>query len=149
MNPLEAYAILRVALAVALYGFFGALLWLWWRSERASQPAPRPSAPATLTVVDAGRTGLAPERVFAVGDVCTIGRAATADVVIADDGASLEHCVIHRREGRWWIEDLGSKNGTWLNQSLVERPGPLRAGDMIAIAGVTMRFTEADADRAA
>lgn len=149
MNPLEAYAVLRVVLAVALYAFFGALLWLWWRTERASQPAPGPAASATLTVVDAGRSGLAPERVFAIGAVCTLGRAATADVVIADDAASLEHCVIHRREGRWWIEDLGTKNGTWLNQSLVERPGPLRAGDMIAIAGVTFRFMDADADRAA
>ncbi len=147
MSPLEVYAALRFALAAALYAFFGVLLWLWWRSERQAAALSTPRNDAALVVIDAGHTALRAEQVFAVGAVCAIGRAPTADVVIGDDGASLEHAVIHRREGRWWIEDLASKNGTWVNQALLERACPLRAGDMIAIASVTLRFTDA-VDRA-
>ncbi len=143
MSPLEVYAILRFALAGALYVFFGVLVWLWWRSERQAGASPSTQSEAALVVVDAGHTTLRAEQVFTVGAVCAIGRAPTADVVIGDDGASLEHAVIHHREGRWWIEDLASKNGTWVNRALLERACPLRAGDMIAIASVTLRFTDA------
>ena len=147
MSPLDVYAALRFALAAVLYVFFGVLLWLWWRSERQTSAVSTTQLDAALVVIDAGQTSLRAEQVFNVGAVCAIGRAPTADVVIADDGASLEHAVIHRREGRWWIEDLASKNGTWVNRALLERACPLRAGDMIAIAGVTLKFSDAP-DRA-
>ncbi|MBL8095022.1 MAG: FHA domain-containing protein [Anaerolineales bacterium] len=144
MSPLEAYGVLRISLAVALYAVFGALLWLWWRSTRPSrQTAPR-VASAALIVLAPGPTGFASEQSLPVGAVCTLGRAPTADIVLTDEGASLEHAVIHRREGLWWIEDLGSKNGTWLNQQLLDRASPLRAGDMIAIAGVSFRFASTE-----
>lgn len=142
MAPLDVFAVLRLLLAGTLYAFFGLLLWLWWRSERPSKQSTATTERATLVVVDAGQSGLATDRTFSVGPVCTIGRASTADVVVADDGASLEHAVIHHREGRWWIEDLASKNGTRLNQDRLTRSSPLRAGDMIAIASVTLRFAE-------
>jgi pSer/pThr/pTyr-binding forkhead associated (FHA) protein len=143
MNPLDVFAALRLVLAVVLYGFFGLLLWLWWRGDRPVVGASAPLERAELVVVEAGQSGLPVNRAFSIGPVCTIGRASTADVVVADDGASLEHAVIHRREGRWWIEDLTSKNGTRVNHELLTRTSPLRAGDMIAIASVTLRFANA------
>ncbi len=142
MTPLDVFAVLRLLLAGTLYAFFGLLLWLWWRSERPSNEAAAAAERATLVVVDGGQSGLAIDRAFVVGPVCTIGRASTADVIVADDAASLEHAVIHRREGRWWIEDLASRNGTRLNEERLTRSSPLRAGDMIAIASVTLRFTD-------
>lgn len=142
MTPLDVFAVLRLLLAGTLYAFFGLLLWLWWRSERPSKQTTTAAERARLVVVDGGQTGLALDRAFAVGPVCTIGRASTADVVVADEAASLEHAVIHKREGRWWIEDLASKNGTRLNEEWLTRSSPLRAGDMIAIASVTLRFAD-------
>ncbi|HRF46792.1 MAG TPA: FHA domain-containing protein [Anaerolineales bacterium] len=144
MAPLEVLALLRIALAVVLYGFFGTLLWLWWRSTRSPRTIAQRMAPARLVVIEPGTAGFSRGQTFPLGPVNALGRAVTADVACRDDGASLEHAMIHHREQRWWLEDLDSKNGTWLNQQRVEGASPLRGGDIIAIASIVFQFIEAD-----
>lgn len=69
----------------------------------------------------------------------TFGRGADADVTIQDDEyLSPVHCRVSFREGRWWVEDLGSTNGTRvLRRGLLVKVEPFRvrleAGDRVRI----------------
>lgn len=65
----------------------------------------------------------------------TVGTDPSSDVVISSQYASAFHCVIFQRNGLWFVRDLDSKNGTFLNEIRVreaELPAPahLRAGDI-------------------
>ena len=47
--------------------------------------------------------------------ITSLGRAPTNTATLPDETTSLEHALIHLREGQWWLEDLDSRNGTRLN----------------------------------
>jgi FHA domain len=55
------------------------------------------------------------------GDRFVMGRGRHCDLVIDSSKVSREHAVIQREPDGWWIEDLGSSNGTWFKRSRVER----------------------------
>ena len=54
--------------------------------------------------------------------------------------ASTSHARIFNRDGSWYIEDLGSTNGTYLNQRRVTTPSELRAGDRVRVGKTTLEF---------
>jgi pSer/pThr/pTyr-binding forkhead associated (FHA) protein len=53
---------------------------------------------------------------------------------------SAEHARLRRRNGRWFVEDLNSTNGTLLNQRPVEREQPVEYGDMLSIGDVRLKL---------
>jgi FHA domain-containing protein len=55
------------------------------------------------------------------GERFVIGRGRHCDLVIDSAKVSREHAVIRREVDGWWIEDLGSSNGTWYRQSRIDR----------------------------
>ncbi len=62
----------------------------------------------------------------------TLGRDPDCDLVLAEDGyASANHCRIFWDQGRLWLEDLMSSNGTTLNEQIVKIPTKLTPGDVI------------------
>jgi hypothetical protein len=63
-----------------------------------------------------------------------IGRDEGCNLVIQIDEISREHVAIYRDGADYWIEDLNSKNGTWLNSEQLSEPTPLRDSDEINIA---------------
>jgi adenylate cyclase len=72
---------------------------------------------------------------------CSFGRAATNQVVLADERVSRRHAIIHRQgEGEFWLLDLGSSNGTYINGRRVSKPGRLRNGDIIQIGAFQAVF---------
>ncbi len=74
----------------------------------------------------------------------TIGRALETDIVITSNRVSREHARI-RREGRHWtLEDLGSTNGSFLNDERLLKPVELRDGDTLMIGDVTFIFHDPD-----
>jgi pSer/pThr/pTyr-binding forkhead associated (FHA) protein len=74
----------------------------------------------------------------------TIGRSVDCDIVIASKSISRENSRI-RREGRhWFVEDLGSTNGTYLNGERILTPMNLRDGDSIKVGDVTFIFHDPD-----
>lgn len=62
----------------------------------------------------------------------TIGRSQDADVITLDERASRMHCSIRLWDGEYYVKDLKSKNGTYLNQSKVEM-AKIKPGDKIRI----------------
>jgi pSer/pThr/pTyr-binding forkhead associated (FHA) protein len=74
------------------------------------------------------------------GDQLQIGRADACQVKLPDTYASQFHARIYRRDGSWYVEDLGSTNGTYLNQRRITSPAELRAGDRLRIGKTNMEF---------
>lgn len=64
------------------------------------------------------------------GERLVVGRLESCDVVIAGQGVSREHAEIVRAGGAWTVRDLGSSNGTFVNEVRIESHR-LRAGDVI------------------
>jgi len=53
-------------------------------------------------------------------------------VVLADDTfVSQVHARVFERDGRTWVEDLGSRNGTFVNGKRIDAPTRLRRGDQV------------------
>jgi len=80
---------------------------------------------------------------------CVIGRAPTVEIQVEDDLVSRKHCRIFFEGGYYVVEDLNSKNGTWVNG---ERVGstPLFDGDTVAVGRQEVCFQQdGDADGAA
>lgn len=76
-----------------------------------------------------------------VGASCSIGRAEDNDVILKDDKVSRRHALIHRQDNRsYWIIDLGSGNGTYLNGKRLTSPTPLKNEDRIQIARQSLVF---------
>ncbi len=133
--------VLRLILALALYAFLAALFVLLWRDlKRSAVREILPRREGQLVVVEAGERGPQSGTVFPLQDVTSLGRAPANTVVLPDPFVSAHHALLVWREGHWWLEDLGSKNGTTLNDEPVTRPTIVDAGDLIGIGHVVLRM---------
>ena len=70
----------------------------------------------------------------------TIGRSSDADVRIEDRFASQFHARVDSRKGSYYVEDLGSTNGTYPNGAPVKGAAELRDLDEIRIGDTELRF---------
>ena len=71
----------------------------------------------------------------------TIGRGRNADIQFLDNKLSREHCGIHCEDGQYYVKDLDSKNGTFLNKNQIEK-AVLTSGDVIRVGSMAIRFEE-------
>ena len=80
-----------------------------------------------------------------------IGRSPRSNLPIEDPLASRHHAMLYfdPAESRWWISDLNSTNGTYLNKMRLDAPTQLSKGDRIRIGKLRWRFDMADALRRA
>jgi pSer/pThr/pTyr-binding forkhead associated (FHA) protein len=82
------------------------------------------------------------------GAVTRIGRGLSADVHLDDSSVSRRHARIVERNGRAWLLDDRSMNGTWVNGERVDA-AVLTHGDEIVLGRVVLRFVEVAAEAAA
>ena len=83
----------------------------------------------------------APATRFAIdGERSIIGRSNDCEVPLDVAAVSRRHAAVLRAEGRFFIEDLESRNGTYLNEQRIVDRTPLRDGDELLICGQTIRF---------
>lgn len=76
-----------------------------------------------------------------------IGRSAANNIRLADAEVSRRHATIFEIRGRWWITDMGSRNGVILNGTRLSHARPLRDGDQIRIGGHALVFSGFDGPR--
>jgi len=79
---------------------------------------------------------------------CSLGRTDNNDVVLADVMVSRRHALIQKQgQDELWLVDLGSRNGTRLNGSLLVRPTLLQDQDQIVIGPCRLLFHQPNAPR--
>mgnify|MGYP001084841260 FL=1 len=126
--------ILRFALTAALYAFLGWAIFTLWRdlrSQQATQTA-RQTPPLRLSI-HAGETTTVKN--FTHSPVL-IGRGQHCDCTIDDRTLSSQHSRLSYHHHQWWLEDLGSTNGTLLHGEQVTTPVVVASGDHITCGKV-------------
>lgn len=74
------------------------------------------------------------------GGRVVIGRATSCEVSLAADAVSRQHCVLIAESGSWFVEDLGSANGTFVKDEKVTTRRLLNEGDRIRIGSARITF---------
>jgi hypothetical protein len=77
---------------------------------------------------------------LALDAIATIGRDVNNAVVVEDQFVSAEHAILTFRGRAWYVEDLESTNGTFVNGSPVEGVAPLGFGDVVQVGQVRLRL---------
>ncbi|MFO0563369.1 MAG: ATPase, T2SS/T4P/T4SS family [Polyangiales bacterium] len=77
-------------------------------------------------------------------DEVTIGRVPGNDIVLPGNNVSKRHSRVVRQDGRFFVVDLKSTNGTYLNGRRIMTPSPLRAGDKIFVGSFVLVLEAAD-----
>lgn len=95
---------------------------------------------AELVVTDSKMSAFKPGDVVRLGRETRIGRGKNNDLKISDNFVSHNHARIIFREQNFFLEDLNSINGTYINGVRVREPLLLKSGDSLKIAGVTFKF---------
>lgn len=74
----------------------------------------------------------------------SIGRAVSNPVVLDDPSVSAEHAEVRLRGGIWWLEDLGSVNGSWIDGQPVHGARPLAPGSAVRLGAMEFVFAPHD-----
>lgn len=77
---------------------------------------------------------------LALDAITTLGRDVNNAIVVDDSFASAQHAILTFRGRTWYVEDLGSTNGTFVNGAPVEGVSPLGYGDELQLGQVRLRL---------
>ena len=147
--PPFVLTVLKIVLLVLLYFFVwravrAVTVDLYGGRERRTRPAqpkqrqprrPRRGAPSKVVVLDERGSKISTHR---LAGTLQIGRASSCQIRPNDTYVSQMHAKISNRNGSWVVEDLGSTNGTYLNQRKVTVPTELSPGDRIRIGKTSL-----------
>ena len=129
--------VLRIALALSLYAFLGwALLTLWRDLKRQSEMLAARQAPPISLLRPAIDGSFEPFR-FVAAEIL-VGRDPVCDLCLDDKTVSAEHARLAYHHNQWWVEDLRSRNGTYLNQEVISSPIVVTTGDELRFGQVVL-----------
>lgn len=119
---------LRIALAITLYAFLG---WAFFTLlQELRQQGNKLSAQKKLGItfyikIESGKESL---RHFVQPEIM-LGRDTNCDLSVMDEALSAHHARITFHHGQWWLEDLNSTNGTFLNHEKLTTAAVVITGD--------------------
>lgn len=93
-----------------------------------------------LTVINSSLPDIKHGDSFRIERDIVLGRSGSSDIVIKDTYTSSQHARVYVIKEQYWLEDLGSTNGTFLNEVQVKQPIILADGDRLRVGGVTFQF---------
>ena len=126
---------LRILLAISLYGFLIWALYTLWRELKANQILSIQKVPSiSIKLLEPEDS---PAQIFTVSQVI-IGRDPTCGICLPNDLVSAQHAKLSYHHNQWWIEDLQSTNGTFLNDERVYTPTVLIAGDEVRCGRINL-----------
>lgn len=168
--PSQVLTLLKYVFLAVLYLFFLRVLRAVWTELREPKPTPimetGSDVPAS-SALDPLVGGTSPERVVAatpwngpaarhvivtnpmsrrrdrydLGDELTIGRSDQCGLNVSEDSfVSQFHARMFQRDGQVWVEDLGSTNGTLVNQQPITQPVSLRDGDVVQVGKTVLEL---------
>jgi pSer/pThr/pTyr-binding forkhead associated (FHA) protein len=108
-------------------------------AKAAKAPKKKRGTPGTVTIADGPQAGVG----ATLGEEpVVIGRGSDCQIRLDDDYSSTRHARLFQSEGQWWVEDLGSTNGTYLDGQRVTRPVPAEIGGSIRIGRTTLNIAK-------
>jgi pSer/pThr/pTyr-binding forkhead associated (FHA) protein len=128
--------ILRIILAILLLGFVGLLFLTTWRQLKTQIKLLSPDLSSNIRISFKEN----PEQeafVIKQTDVL-LGRDPNCKVHIPDETISAQHARLYLIDQNWWIHDLNSTNGTFLNDERIDQPCILADNDMLQVGNVKL-----------
>ena len=135
------------AISVIRSDMFGARIDSTPRAERRAQrqaakslpkPARRPrGAPTHVAIIDGANAG---EQISLDEAPLLIGRGSDAQIRLDDDYVSTRHARIAASGEQWFVEDLGSTNGTYIGSQRLTQPASLQLGSQVRIGKTTLEL---------
>jgi hypothetical protein len=131
--------VVRILFLVLLYLFLFGIPRALLRDLRAAAREPTLELGRLVVVASPGGEPAA-GTTLALDAITTLGRDVNNAVVVDDEFVSAEHAVLTFRGRTWYVEDLNSTNGTFVNGSPVDGVAPLGYGDEIQLGQVRLRL---------
>ncbi len=135
---------LRFALAIALYAFLGWTLFTLLQELKQQGNRLSTQKKPGLTIYVKLERNRESQRYFSKTEV-VIGRDTNCDLSVMDEALSAHHARITYHHGQWWLEDLNSRNGTFLNREKLDMPAVMTTGDQFK-CGNTLFDIRVDVD---
>ena len=130
--------ILRILLAVLLYGFLGFAIYTLLRDLRQQAELLISRQPPPLTLTNLAEAGIKSQHY--TRPVIIMGREPDCDFHMDDQTVSSQHARLSYRQQQWWLEDLASTNGTFLNGEAVTTPVVITHGDELRLGLLGVRI---------
>lgn len=158
MVPTLAQSVTPFALSALKYGLFALLLLFIWRamrwavrgltvqtaprskrSRKGGSAAPEPSVPPGPSAVVIHSEGSKPRTVPVSGNM-VMGRAEECELALDDTFVSQQHARLFAKNGSWYVEDLGSTNGTFVNDQRLAAPAMVQPGDRVRVGTTVLEL---------
>ncbi len=132
--------VLRLLLAAALYAFLAVALLTLWREIKVQGTNLAARKIPSLSLQIQREEQLSHQRFFNQPEIL-LGRDSHCDVSFIDETVSVRHARLSYHHGQWWLEDLGSTNGTRLNKERLTTPTVVIGGDQIECGNSNLTLT--------
>lgn len=99
--------------------------------ERRRETRTAPKTAATRLIVTQGPLTGSAVPLGAQGVI--VGRASSSSLVLDDEYSSSRHARFFQENGQWYVEDLNSTNGTFVDGARIDRPTPITTGQPVKI----------------
>ncbi|GAB4462089.1 MAG: FHA domain-containing protein [Anaerolineales bacterium] len=125
---------LRIGLAVLLYVFLWRVTQTLWQEIKGQSAFILSQKAPGIHVSVRPESGAEINYHFRQSEII-IGRSSNCDISLKDEALSARHARLSFHHGQWWLEDLGSTNGTFLNQDRIKVPAVVITGDQFKCGG--------------
>jgi pSer/pThr/pTyr-binding forkhead associated (FHA) protein len=128
--------ILRIVLALLLLGFISLLFFTTWRQLKTQIKLLSPELSTNIRISFKDRPD---QEAFIIqqNDVL-LGRDPNCKIHIPDETISAQHARLYLIDQNWWIHDLNSTNGTFLNDERIEQPCILTDHDLLQVGNIKL-----------
>lgn len=133
---------LRILLAASLFAFLSLAFYVLWLDIKRQERLMTQKQPPPITLFFKLDDESKPYR-FTIPEIL-IGRDPACDCVINESTVSAQHARLIHRQGQWWIEDLHSTNGTFLNKEPVFTPMVITSGDELQCGQAILTISVSD-----
>ena len=120
---------LRILLALILYGFLGWALYTLWKDLQSQKNRDSFPTPPKISLIKQSLE-TSETFIFEIPEII-LGRDPTCTLNVDDQTISARHAKLSYHQSQWWVKDLGSTNGTFLNQERIEEQQVITSGDIL------------------
>lgn len=143
MSPQLILFLIRIGSAALLLALLGLIAWFLYqdlRTTRLTGLSPALGYGSLRVLANSLSASPAVNATYELSPVTTIGRSSRNTIVLDDNYVSSDHALLTWRDSQWWLEDLGSRNGTQLNNAPLAGSAVVSAGDVFTIGSVRFKL---------